>query len=277
MAWIKLSIHPEHDKVLTLADFTGAEPDKVFSAVIRWFFWVDSHAESADISISRTAFRTVTRWPDDRLAEFMLRPEIDWLQTTPEGRLSPTRFDTHMGNSAKVRAAKAQYMADYRRKQNVTTKSPPRPEPDQPDQKSGMDKPKPEPRQGISMQGSSGLAGVVFQLSPDQPQGLDEDGNRAVEVYNLLSSLGVNEPAVSILADCPRITRHIVAQVAAKVRTDAGAPGGDIHNVPGVIASRLARRFDIKLPKANAEARHIKASVFGETVLNLAKIREARR
>lgn len=104
MAWIKLSIHPEHDKVLTLADLTGVEPEKVFAAVVRWFFWVDQHAEDETISISRQAFRRVTRWEDDTLAQGMLSESVDWLCEDENGKLGPTRFDRYMSEGAKKRA-----------------------------------------------------------------------------------------------------------------------------------------------------------------------------
>jgi len=106
MAWIKLQIHPEHDKVLALADLTGATPERVFAAAVRWFRWADEHAEDASIGLSRRAFREVTRWKGDGLADAMLHERVDWL-TEEDGVLSPTRWETHMSRGAKVRALDA--------------------------------------------------------------------------------------------------------------------------------------------------------------------------
>jgi hypothetical protein len=106
VSWIKLQIHPEHDKVLALADLTGATPERVFAAAVRWFRWADEHAEDASIGLSRRAFRDVTRWKGDGLADAMLHERVDWL-TEANGILSPTRWDTHMSQGAKVRAMDA--------------------------------------------------------------------------------------------------------------------------------------------------------------------------
>mgnify|MGYP007099596768 CR=1 FL=1 len=113
MAWIKLVVHPEHDKILALADLTGMESERVFAAVVRWFRWVDEHGENGSIEVSAAAFRAITRWPDDRLAAGMAG-RVDWLRLV-DGKYRPTRFDSHFGQSAKRRALDAARKAGVRK------------------------------------------------------------------------------------------------------------------------------------------------------------------
>lgn len=115
MAWIKLVVHPEHDKILALADSTGTDAERVFAAVVRWFRWVDEHGEGENIAVTRAALRAVTRWPNDSLADGMLSSDIDWL-TQSGGKLAPTRFETHFGQSAKRRAMGAERQARFKAK-----------------------------------------------------------------------------------------------------------------------------------------------------------------
>lgn len=106
MSWIKLVIHPEHDKILRLADLTGASQEAVFASIVRWFRWVDEHADGPCPSVSVSGFRAISRWADGRLAEAMLDKDVDWMERDGD-RLKPTRVDTHFGGGAKRRCTEA--------------------------------------------------------------------------------------------------------------------------------------------------------------------------
>lgn len=114
MTWIKLTIHPEHDKVLRLADLAESTPDAAFVAAVRWFRWVDAHVENAHTGISLSSFRVVVRWPDDKLALAMLHPSVDWMEKGRDGLLRPTRPDSHFSKSAKQRALVGKRVTQHR-------------------------------------------------------------------------------------------------------------------------------------------------------------------
>lgn len=106
MSWLKLVIHPEHDKILRISDLTGTSPEVAFAAVVRWFRWVDGHADGPCPQVSLAGFRTICRWPDDGLAEAMQDKDVDWLRADGE-RFGPTRVKTHFGGGAKRRCLEA--------------------------------------------------------------------------------------------------------------------------------------------------------------------------
>lgn len=114
MSWIKLLIHPEHEKVLRIADLTGTLPDAAFVGCVRWFRWVDAHVENAATGISVLSFRVVTRWADDGLSRAMLHADVEWLEKGSDGLLRPTRPSTHFGQSAKQRGLTAKRVEKHR-------------------------------------------------------------------------------------------------------------------------------------------------------------------
>lgn len=175
MSWIKLQIHPEHDKVLALADLTGASPEKVLAAAIRWFLWVDAHAEDANIQLSRRAFRDVTRWKGDTLADAMLDGRVDWL-TENAGMLAPTRWDTHMSAGAKVRAMEARARAARRAlsdSMNGTSVGHcvgQKPGPEKEKDKSKKSPAPPAPSGGVAHNGTGGGGGGMVTLTTEQAE-----------------------------------------------------------------------------------------------------------
>lgn len=124
MTWIKLVISLKHDKVLRLADLTESNPLMVLGAAAEWFRWVDAHVEGDRARISLSGFRAVTTWPDDRLAEGMLHPDVNWLERGRDGMLTPTRPATHFGSGAKGRAMAADRASRSRHGRTVTESAP---------------------------------------------------------------------------------------------------------------------------------------------------------
>ena len=163
MSWIKLVIHPEHEKVLRLADLTETAPDAAFVAAVRWFRWVDAHVESADTGISILSFRAVTRWPNDALATAKLHADVDRLTKGRDGLLRPTRPDTHFSGSAKRRAVHGRQVA-HKRAQSVRSEG-------APEKIRREEKPPPPPQSPVSVaeppEGGGG-GGEVVRMNPDQ-------------------------------------------------------------------------------------------------------------
>lgn len=172
MSWIKLVIHRRHDKVLRLADLLGITPNDALAAAVEWFRWVDAHAEDADCSVSVSGFRDVVGWPDDRLSRAMLHADVDWLVKGSDGRLRPTRWETHMSAGAKVRAmeAKARAMrralSDNIERTGVGQCVGQKPGPEK--EKSKRIPPPPAPSGVVAQNGTGGGGGGVLTLTAEQ-------------------------------------------------------------------------------------------------------------
>ena len=169
MSWIKLAIHRRHDKVLLIADLSGATPISALAAAIEWFRWVDEHVDhDADTSISLSGFREVTAWPDDGLSRAMCHADVDWLEKGPDGRLRPTRTDPHFGASEKARAQNAKRQKRYRKRNGGVTQSVTQ---NAPEKIRREEKPPPPPQSPVSVAEPSdggGGGGEVVRMNPDQ-------------------------------------------------------------------------------------------------------------
>lgn len=255
MAWIKLQIHPEHDKVLALADLTGASPEKVFAAAVRWFRWADEHAEDASIGLSRRAFREVTRWKGDGLADAMLDPRVDWL-TEESGILSPTRWETHMSNGAKVRALAAKRASKLRVGRDESngdsvTKSAPRPD----QTRSELVNPKPRPEGFVSAAPDS----VGRSVGPD-PQ-----------VGKMIRALGLNPTTEKKILALHDLTGAEINAVYASVKDTPG-----IASIAAVVATELLARRGIKLGRKGGPMASAVAGAIGGSLGNIEQIRRNR-
>lgn len=244
MTWIKLTIHPEHDKVLRLADLAESTPDAAFVAAVRWFRWVDAHVENAHTGISFVSFRVVVRWPDDKLALAMLHPSVDWMEKGRDGLLRPTRPDSHFSKSAKQRALTGKRVTQHR--YDTVTKV---------TVQELLDQTRPEKTNtsGSNQQESavdSGLAGW--------PDG--NDWSRAVErghIEGVLSAMGLREPLLSATAALPNLTVEEIVRVAKDV-------GGDRTvrldtRRPVVVSDRLHKARKVERPREHRGGKATKA------------------
>jgi hypothetical protein len=133
VSWIKLKIRAGDPRIVLLSELTGASAERVFYAVVgRWFWWIDDHAEDANIRITYRAFRDEMRWNNDKLANAMQDERVDWLEEIG-GLLAPTRWESNMSKGAKVRAETAKRVGRVREtysngNANSVTKSVPREE-----------------------------------------------------------------------------------------------------------------------------------------------------
>lgn len=126
MTWIKLSTRETDPKVLRLADLTGERADRVYLAILRWFFWIDdNHKAGSLLSVTETHFSDITRWTGRKsLAEAMRHPDIGWLEQASDGRYVPSRLDSHFGSTTKSRALGTKRVQDHRQR-NAVCNGPP--------------------------------------------------------------------------------------------------------------------------------------------------------
>jgi hypothetical protein len=115
MSWIKLVLHPDDPKVSIVASDVGASKVEAYAAMVRWLFWLDENYSGEPLSVSPSMFKAATGWPNDKLAQALRSPDVDWLTDGPDGRIAPTRPDSHFSSSAKRRATESSRKAVTRR------------------------------------------------------------------------------------------------------------------------------------------------------------------
>ena len=121
--WISLSTRPDDPKIRRLEELTGRPRDEVYTAVLRWFFYVDDCFDAEETGLKRQSFLEITQWKKQKsreksqnlldLCAGMCHPQINWLSENPDGTLKIIGFDSRFSSSAKSRAK------DARRKRNV--------------------------------------------------------------------------------------------------------------------------------------------------------------
>lgn len=123
--WIKLIIHPEHPKVLRLAELLRLHPDEVFAKAVRWFRYVDANLASSACAIGSASLCAICRFHPDRnksqtedtLVEAMVA--VGWLgRGEAGGPLQVLEFEKHFGKNAKIRAQAADRQKALRDKRN---------------------------------------------------------------------------------------------------------------------------------------------------------------
>ena len=121
--WIKLIIHPEHPKVLRLAEILRLHPDEVFAKAVRWFRYVDANLASSACAIGSASLCAICRFHPDRnksqnedtLVEAMVA--VGWLgRGEAGGPLQVLEFEKHFGANAKRRAQAADRQRAFKEK-----------------------------------------------------------------------------------------------------------------------------------------------------------------
>lgn len=265
MTWIKLCIHPEHEKVLRVADLTGGDIGGAFVAVVRWFWWVDSHVDGTGTTISFAGFRSVTRWPDDGLAKAMTHADVDWL-TESDGMLRPTRPDSHFGKSARRRALDAVRKTSARQADESRTVCGARPEPDQ------------TKRNTSGLNQTSGVVSIASGLGgwPEWTV-LGRKAMQAENIAGVLRDLGLREPLLRQTAGLVDISVREIVAMAEAVGCDPSVYKPSSR--AAIVADRLFRARQLERPREHrgGKATKVAGHLNGADISGLHEVVKRRR
>jgi len=116
--WIKIDhTLPDKPEVARLADLLHLDPDAVVGRLVRWFIWLDLHANCNAVSVTCAFLDHHVRTPGFAAA----LSQVGWL-TGSDGRFEITNFERHNGKSAKRRALGKNRTAAARERVTDTTR-----------------------------------------------------------------------------------------------------------------------------------------------------------
>lgn len=143
--WLKFRLHPEHPKILRIAELTGMDSEKVTGKVVRWFRHIDQYCNGPVTGIGIAAFQSIVRThPVEHvrgseslragepargseirltLLEAMQDKHVGWVRMRDDGTIEVLEYEKHFGHSAKRRADDAKRKSLARRPQNVCNTS----------------------------------------------------------------------------------------------------------------------------------------------------------
>jgi hypothetical protein len=125
--WIKLTIHPEHPKVLAIARAVGVSREIAFSMIVRWFRWVDENCRSEETGL--TLVEEVNQICGCAAGGNLLpnaMASVGWIEWDDRRGIVVLEFDHNFSASAKRRAVRA----EQTRSRRSSKRGPPPPETD---------------------------------------------------------------------------------------------------------------------------------------------------
>lgn len=256
--FIILRIHPDHPKVLRLAELTGDSPCEACGRAVAWFRYVDQHFSDAKTGLGRVAFARIlnARKRRGKLDYFsaMQDAHINWISVDDEGCIEIVEYDANFDRSSKRRAIenrrKAAAMAVLRRKEACGV------------------------AQSCATDAQQKRHGSAEKAPPQQQQQTHrQTDDRQGAVVEALKSAGVGNPDVlAELAAKPGITPELVRAAHQKAKGRAGGRDptglmvrlirdGDWSNTGGFDRAAYHRRLDQQIEQRRREEEQAKAEV----------------
>jgi hypothetical protein len=264
--WIPLKVHPEHPKVLLLARLSAKGADHVFACIVRWFRWVDEHADQENTGLDAAAMERIVGWEGraGALVASMRHERVGWLTESPLGEMVVPEFERNFGRSARRRYLDNSRKANTRKPsadvpQNVRIKSGQKADtcPQNvrtPCGTSGGQNVEPQQQQQVQEEKpvQTNCASAITpppegrRAAPrlgwtGQGEGPDpESQGSCVAVLRLLESLGVGEPCLSLIVAARRFTPAAIESAWVGVQQDP-----DVKHPLRALVARLKERAGI--------------------------------